>query len=442
MKFLNKGAIFDFLITKIQEEFMEIKKISIKEINPAAYNPRKDLQPKDPEYQQIEASIDSFGLVQPLVWNKRSKNLVSGHQRLKILLKKGCKEVQASIVDLNMEREKALNLALNKVQGSWNQERLTMLLAELSRIPEFNLNSTGFTSVELGQLVDRYLPVKDGDCFDFEKAIKSVKEPITKRGEIISLKGHRLMCGDASSKEDLRKLFADEKISLLHIDWPYNVNYMGGSCPRVDTRPKKSRKWDSIYSDNMPQNEYEEFMRKVLINIKDYLQPGAAYYQWQAHKQLGPLYQILDELGFYVSCLICWAKESAAISYADYSFQTEQAVYGWLKGKSHYFAGEPGLSNLWLQKRDSTHLYQHPCQKPCFLAERAITNSSKRSDSVGDIMMGSGSFLIAAEALDRRCFGMELDPKYCDVIVQRFISYVGKNKVNADILRRYAKEGL
>jgi len=216
---------------------------------------------------------------------------------------------------------------------------------------------------------------------------------------------------------------------------------MGGSCPRADTRPKGSRKWDTIYSDNMPQNEYEAFMKKVLVNLKPYLNPGAAFYQWQAHRQLGPLYQILTQLDFHVSCLICWAKESAAISYADYSFQTEQAVYGFLKGHSHYFAGNPGESNLWQVKRDSTKLYLHPCQKPLALAERAIKNSSKRDDVVLDVFLGSGSVLIAAESLDRRCFGMELDPKYCDVIVKRFIAYVGKENVSNELKTKYLKEG-
>jgi site-specific DNA-methyltransferase (adenine-specific) len=215
---------------------------------------------------------------------------------------------------------------------------------------------------------------------------------------------------------------------------------MGGSCPRVDTRPKKSRKWTAIYSDNLPQDEYEAFMRNVLTNIKSYLEPGAAFYQWQAHRQLGPLYQILTELDFYTSSLICWKKESAAISYADYSFQTEQAVYGWLKGASHYFAGKPGESNLWEVKRDPTKLYQHPCQKPVALAEHAIRNSSKRDDAVADVFMGSGSFLIAAESLRRRSFGMELSEAYCDAITRRYVAFVGRDKVPQELVEKYMRE--
>ena len=347
--------------------------------------------------------------------------------------------IAASVVDLPLEKEKALNLALNKIRGNWDETKLAALLEELSKVPDFNVELTGFDVPEVSEILDRRVEDKEDD-FDPEAAADAIETPVTKRGDVIPLRRHFLMCGDATSETDLCALVGDEKIDLLDIDWPYNVNYMGGSCPRADTRPKKSRKWDAIYSDNLPQNEYEEFMRKVLSNIKTHLKPGAAFYQWQAHRQLGPLYQVLTELGFYVSSLICWAKESAAISYADYSFQTEQAVYGWLEGAAHYFAGSPGESNLWNVKRDPTKFYAHPCQKPAILAERAIRNSSRRNDAVLDVFMGSGSVLIAAESLERRCFGMELDPKYCDVIVRRFINFVGAEKVSEETRKKYLTE--
>ncbi len=420
---------------------MDIRKIKIEAINPAPYNPRKDLKPGDPEYESLKKSILTHGCVQLLVWNIRTGNLAGGHQTFKVQLELGVKEVQVCVVDLSLEQEKALNIALNKIQGSWDNEKLAALLDELTKIPNFDTTVTGFNAVEIGQIFDRYQEPKDVDDYDFQSALDDIVEPVTKRGQVITLgERHKVMCGDATSKEDLNILLQGEKVALLDIDWPYNVNYMGGSCPRSDTRPKGSRKWDAIYSDNMPQNEYEAFMLKVLVNIKPYLNPGAAFYQWQAHRQLGPLYQILTQLDFHVSCLICWAKESAAISYADYSFQTEQAVYGFLKGQSHYFAGKPGESNLWQVNRDSTKLYLHPCQKPAILAERAIKNSSRRNDIVLDVFLGSGSVLIAAENLDRRCFGMELDPRYCDAIVRRYIAFVGVDKVSEDLRKKYHKE--
>jgi len=416
---------------------MKIIKVPVSQLNPAPYNPRLDLKPGDADYEKLKRSIGEFGYVEILVWNKRTGNLVSGHQRLKILIEQGVTDVDVSVVDLSLPKEKQLNLILNRVRGDWDEDKLEALLSELSNIPDFDLASTGFDLPELSEILDSGGESAEDD-YDFEADVNANEAPITKPGDLFELGDNRLFCGDATKPEDLATLLGKEKVGLLDIDWPYNVNYMGGSCPRVDTRPKKTRKWERIYSDNMPQEEYEAFMRKVLANIKTYLRPGAAFYQWQAHRQLGPLYQILAEMDFHIACLVCWAKESVAISYADYSFQTEQAVYGWLKGESHYFAGQPGESNLWQVKRDSTKTYCHPCQKPVELAERAIKNSSKRGEVVLDVFLGSGSVLIGAEALGRRCFGMEMDPKYCDAIIRRYIRFA-PGRVSKDLEERFVK---
>lgn len=415
---------------------MKTTKVPIGKLITAPYNPRIM---DDETFKMLKDNIEFFKCYEPLMVNPKTWHVIGGNQRLRALIELGYTEVEVVLVELSLEYEKQLNIGLNKIAGRFDEPKLSEIFIELQKLPDFKIELSGFEPAELSQLLDRYNETKEDD-FDFDATLESIEKPVSKKGDIITLGMHRLMCGDATSKEDIQTLFGEEKIALFDLDWSYNVNYMGGSCPRVDTRPKKSRKWDRIYSDNLPQGEYEVFMRKVLTNIKAHLKPGAVFYQWQAHKQLGPLYQILTELDFHVSCLICWAKESAAISYADYSFQTEQAVYGWLKGESHYFAGKPGSSNLWSVKRDQTKLYLHPCQKPVILAERAIMNSSKLNDAVSDLFMGSGSFLIGAESLKRRCFGMELDPKYCDAIVRRYIAYA-PDKVSSDIVKRYLKEG-
>jgi len=420
---------------------MDLRTIPISQIKPYPDNLRVILTSKDLEFQQIDKSLEKYGNLQPVVINTRTGYLLSGHQRVAVYKARGAKEIEALFVDLDPELEQEALIAVNKISGRWNYEKLSIAFNELTKVPNFDFDSIGFTMPEVSQILDRYGEQKDPDDFDFNAALESTKKPVTKKGDVISLGiHHRLMCGDATSEEDMRMLLGDTKVDLLDIDWPYNVNYMGGNCPRVDTRPKKSRRWSKIYSDNLPQPEYEVFMRKVLTNIKLNFKPGGVFYQWQAHRQLGPLYQILIDLDFHVSCLICWKKQSAPISYADYSFQTEQAVYGWLKGESHYFAGKPGASNLWEIKRDSTKLYEHPCQKPVGLAQKAIKNSTRLNDVVLDVFLGSGSVLIAVESLGRRCFGMELDPKYCDVIVRRYINFVGKDKVSSEILNRYCKE--
>lgn len=414
---------------------MEIIKKALQEMMFSPYNPKDSVGPGHAIYEKIKRSILEFGFILPLIFNIRTGYIVGGNQRYRVLCDLGFTEAEVVIVDLPLEKEKLLSIALNQIRDEFDLEKLAVILDELTKIPSFDVALAGFETSELSEILDNYLEPSSGED-GFEEDPDLIKNPITQRGDIIFLGDHRIMCGDATSEEDLNKLLAGVIVILIVMDWPYNVDYMGGSCPRVDARPKKSRKWDRIYSDNMPQSEYEAFMRKVLINIKAHLKLGAAFYQWQAHRQLGPLYQILTELDFHVACLICWAKESAAISYADYSFATEQAVYGWLKGASHYFAGEPGESNLWQVKRDPTKAYEHPCQKPIELSRRAIKNSSKRDEVVLDVFLGSGSALIASEVLGRRCFGLELDPAYCDVIVRRFIKFA-PDKVSEETKARY-----
>lgn len=419
---------------------MDIRKAKVAEINLAPHNARKDLRPTDHEYKQIEASIDGFGLVEPLVWNMRTKNLVGGHQRLKILIQKGYEEVEVSVVDLDIEREKALNIALNKIQGRWDNEKLAVVLDELTKIPDFDIGITGFDAPEISQIFDRYGEQRDADDFDAEKVAESIVDPVTKRGNVLELGNHRILCGDSSNPDDLKLLMGGNSADMLDVDVPYNVSYMGGDRPNPNTRPKKSRQWEKIYSDDMPQPEYEIWMRKVFGNVKEHLKPGAAVYIWQGHRQIPPMYQILLDLGFHISSIICWLKESSAISYGDYSFRTEHALYGWLEGAPHYFAGKPGFSNCWEVKRDPTKQYIHPTQKPVELAAIAMRNSSKIGDIILDCCIGGGGVLIAAETLGRRCFGMELDPKYCDVIVRRYINFVGADKVSKELVEKYMKE--
>lgn len=418
---------------------MLVQRIPISSINLAPYNPRINLKPGDSDYEKLKKSMSTFGYVELLVWNKRTKTLISGHQRLKILVEQGTTEVEVSVVDLSLEKEKALNLALNKIQGRWDEDKLAALIAELNHLPDFDMGLTGFDVPEISEILDQLTQSQEDD-FDFDGAVESIEEPITKRGDLVELGPHRIFCGDSSNTDDFKLLMDVESADMLDVDLPYNVNYYGGDRPNNKSRPSNHKMWQRIYSDNLSQSDYEAWMRKVFENIKKHLKSGAAIYIWQGHRQIPPLYQILLELGFHVSSIICWLKESAAFSYGDYSFRNEHALYGWLEGKAHYFAGKPGESNVWEVKRDPTKKYIHPTQKPVELAARAIRNSSQRGKIILDCCLGSGSVLIAAESLGRKCYGVEIDPKYCDAIVQRYITYVGKDKVSSEIRQRYVKE--
>ena len=418
---------------------MDIHRVPVEKINPAPYNPRLDLQPGDPDYEKLKKSLTQFGCVEPLVWNRRTGHLVGGHQRFKVLLEQGFKEVDVSVVDLPLEQEKALNVALNKIQGDWDEQKLSVLLEELSRVPDFDIGLTGFDLPEISELFDRQQELKEDD-FDFDAAVEAIEQPVTQPGDLIQLGPHRILCGDSSKGSDLKRLMEDERVHLLHTDPPYNVNYYGGNRPKANGRPKPSRQWRKIYADNLTQTEYESWFAGILGTVTPFLAPGAACYIWNGHRQFGPMHQMLTGLGFHVSCVITWAKPNFAIGYGDYSQQTEFCLYGWKADGSHQWYGPTNESTLWEIKRDPTKTYVHPTQKPLALAHRAIYNSSMRDELVLDLFLGSGSTLIAAESLGRKCYGLEIDPRYCDAIVRRYIAFVGKDRISDEIRQRYVQE--
>jgi DNA modification methylase len=418
---------------------MEICKIPVSKINPAPYNPRLDLKPGDKEYEKLKDSIASFGYVEPLVWNKRTKTLVSGHQRLKILIEQGEEEVEVSVVDLPVKKEKALNLVLNKVRGEWDQDKLAVLLEELQKTPDFEIGLTGFDASEISQILDRYGEHNNADDFDFGAALEAIESPVTREGDLIELGPHGILCGDSSKPDHLKRLLTDSRVHLLHTDPPYNVDYYGGNRPNASSRPAKHKLWDRIYSDNMSQEEYEKWFKVILTNATPFLAAGSPIYIWNGHRQFGPMHKMLKELGFHVSCVITWAKESFSLGFGDYNQRTEFCLYGWKADNgAHLWYGPNNESTLWEIHRDLTKGYRHPTQKPIAIAQRAICNSSKRGDVVLDLFLGSGSSLIAAESLERRCFGIEIDPRYCDAIVRRFIAFVGIDRVDSKIVAKYA----
>lgn len=418
---------------------MDIQRIEVSKINPAAYNPRVDLKPGDSEYEKLKHSINTFGYVEPLVWNKQTGNLVGGHQRLKILIEQGATEVEVSVVDLPIDKEKALNLALNKIRGDWDDDKLAALLEELNQNPNLDMNLTGFEAPEISEILDRAEEAKE-DGFDLEGELNNIgNEAVTKQGDLIELGSHRLLCGDSSKPEDVARLLGDNKVNLIFSDPPYSVSYYGGNRPTPEkARPKACRNWKKIYNDNLSQEEYEKWLKQILTNISPYVASGAPFYIWNGHRQFGPMHLMLVELGFHTTCVITWAKESFALGYGDYNQQTEFCLYGWKEDNgAHNWYGPVNESTLWQVKRDPTASYVHPTQKPVALAHRAIKNSSKRGDIVLDVFLGSGTTLIAAEGLERACYGIEIDPLYCDAIVRRYIRLVGEDKVSKELVAKY-----
>lgn len=389
---------------------MQIDRIDISQVNPAPYNPRKDLKPGDPQYEQLKRSIAIFDTVEPLVWNKRSGNLIGGHQRFKILKDRGDTTFEVSVVDLDDSHEKALNIALNKITGEWDIPKLKELLVDLDN-GSFDLSITGFDEGELKDLID--FEGKQGLTED--DAVPEAVQARARRGQLWNLGGHRLFCGDATEMTDINALMGHERADMVFTDPPYNVDYDGSS----------STKREKIQNDKMTTLEFVDFLVKAMGSYKWSCKPGASLYVCHPSSFQREFQNALEEVDLEVRTQIIWAKNTFNFTFARYKFQHEPIFYCHAKGESDAWYGDKRQSTLWHEQKPIANRL-HPTMKPVELILRALTNSSKSGDVVLDFFGGSGSTLIACEKLNRRCFSMELDERYCDVILTRWEDFTGK----------------
>ena len=415
---------------------MKIQKVPISQILPHPDNPRITLTFKDPEYQQIKKSLKVHGYIQPLIWNKRSGYLISGHQRFPLLVAEGMQEIEVVVVDLDPQQGKNLMIALNKITGRWDNEKLSAMLDEFIKIPDFDYELTGFTMPEISQLLDNYHEAKNDD-FDFNAAVAAIKEPVTQTGDLIEFGPHRVYCGDTAQVASLRNVLGKDRIGLLHMDNPYGVSYDAQNRPGSH----KDTCWKAIQNDELKGKDHVDWFKKMLITIKPFLKPNASFYFWDGFINFGPITQVLAENGFHVSNVITWVKPTACPSFADYWFQNEFLLFGWLKSSiSHRWFGANGESNIWKVDREPIRDLQHPTMKPTELARRVIKNSSVRGDIVFDGCMGAGFNLLACQQLNRVFRGIDIEPVYVDIAIHRYIRMFGRNSVSAEILKKYSKE--
>ncbi len=428
---------------------MLIESVPVGRINPAPWNPRADLAPGEAEYERIRTSLDEFGLVEPLVWNRRSGNLVGGHQRLKVLLAEGRTEVDVSVVDLDPDREKALNLALNKVSGRWDEAKLGELLDELSQVPDFDLGLTGFEAPEIDELVAGLTvdPEKE-ETFDVESALADDSSPVvTEPGELLTLGRHRLLCGDCTDREQVKTVMDGNRAILFATDPPYLVGYDGTNHPsakrdRARNRSGKNTDWSGSYGitwDDADSNP-DLFDRFVEAAIAEAIAPNAAWYCWHASRRQAMLEEAWERHGAFVHQQIVWAKDRPILTRSRYMWQHEPCFFGWVRGKEPPRASDEFLSTVWrIPTVPVGQSNEHPTSKPLELFEIPMKQHTRASDVCYEPFAGSGSQLIAAERLGRRCMAIEISPRYCDVIVRRWISFVGETNAPAELVERYAK---
>lgn len=393
---------------------MNIQKIKIDKLIPATYNPRKNLKPSDAEYVKIKNSIEKFGFVSPLVINK-DMTVIGGHQRLKVLKEMGIVEVECIIVDLDKTNEKALNIALNKIQGDWDEEKLEALLQEL-KLEDFDTNLTGFDFDEVDEILKDVNGSKEDD-FDVDSAYEEIEESITKPGDVWILGKHRLMCGDSAQKEDVMRLMNNQDADMLLTDPPYNVDYVGKTSEAL-----------KIKNDNMSDNQFYEFLKKVFENMYSVTKEGASIYVFHADTEGLNFRKAFKDAGYKLAECLIWKKDCFVMGRQDYQWQHEPILYGWKEGAAHHFINDRTQSTI-LEFDRPRQSSLHPTMKPIDLVARLLKNSSKENDKILDLFWGSGSTIIAAEQLNRNCYTMELDPKYCDVIVKRWESLTNKEAI-------------
>ncbi|MDR2513896.1 MAG: ParB N-terminal domain-containing protein [Christensenellaceae bacterium] len=373
---------------------MQTKKMNLRDLQPAEYNPRKDLRPGDPEFESLKRSIETFGYVEPIIFNVQTGHVVGGHQRLKVLLDLGIEEEEVVIVDLHPNDEKALNIALNKISGDWDMPKLKDILEALDT-GAYDVTLTGFSMAEIEDIMTQYTDAEEADDdFDVEDTLDSVgKNPLTQPGDIyIIANKHRLMCGDASK-------------------------------------------------------------------------PGAAAYVFHADSEGLNFRYAFQNAGFDLRQCLVWVKNALVLGRQDYQWRHEPILYGWKGGAAHYFTDDrtnttviedeqPNLDKMKkpellayikqyirateehttiLRENKPTKSDEHPTMKPVSLVGRLINNSSKIGWITLDLFGGSGSTLMDCEQLQRTCYTMELDPRFCDVIVLRYLAWCADKGHDAEV---------
>lgn len=393
---------------------MNIQKINIEKLKAAEYNPRKDLKPEDEEYQKIKRSILEFGYVAPIIVNA-DMTVIGGHQRLKVLKELGYEEVECNVVDLDKTKEKALNIALNKITGEWDNSKLEELLAELKET-DIDMDMTGFTFDEVDNILKDIEGSKEDD-FDLDQALNEIEEPTTRPGDIWILGKNRLMCGDSTQKENVLRLMDKQEADMLLTDPPYNVDYEGKTVDAL-----------KIENDNMTSTEFYNFLLDSFRNMFEVTKCGSSVYVFHADTEGLNFRNAFNAVGFKLAQCLVWVKNTFVMGRQDYQWRHEPILYGWKEGAGHYFINDRKQSTV-LEFDKPTRNAEHPTMKPIDLLVYLIKNSSKENDLILDFFGGSGSTLIAAEQVKRRCYTMELDPKYCDVIVKRWELLTGEKAV-------------
>lgn len=393
----------------------ELKVLPVSALNPAEYNPRKKLKPGDKEYEKIKNSIQEFGFADPLVVNS-DMTIIGGHQRLTVAMAMGFKEVPCAVVDIDKTREKALNIALNKITGAWDDNLLADLLKDIQD-SDFDLGFTGFDPPEIETLFNK-VHSKDVKEDDFDVAEQLSKPVFSKLGDLWFLGPHRVICGDSTVGDVYARLMDGQKANLVLTDPPYNVD--------VEETAGK------IINDNMGDDEFYRFLLASYRCMHDNLADDGSIYVWHADTEGLNFRKAFKDAGFYLSGCCIWKKNALVLGRSPYQWIHEPCLFGWKQTGKHQWYADRKQVTVWEYDRPRSSK-DHPTMKPVALMSYPIRNSTMTNGIVLDPFLGSGSTLIACCETDRVCRGIELDPKFVDVIVKRYMAWLFDQGLSADV---------
>ena len=388
---------------------MQIEQIQLATLIPYINNSRTH---SDEQVAQIAASIKEFGFNNPILVDKDS-GIIAGHGRLQAARKLGLTEVPCVRLEhLTETQRKAYIIADNRLalNAGWDNELLTIELNELLA-DGFALEILGFDSDELKTLLDPLEPTEG--LVDEDQVPEVPEEPKTKPGDIYQLGRHRLMCGDSTSIDAVEKLMDGQLADILITDPPYNVAYEG-----------KTKEALTIKNDSMGDDQFRQFLRDAFTAADMVMKPGSVFYIWHADSEGYNFRGACKDSGWTVRQCLIWQKDTMVMGRQDYHWKHEPCLYGWKDGAAHLWATDRKQTTLIQCKRPKRNDI-HPTMKPVELIEYQMLNNTKGQDIVLDLFGGSGSTMIAAEKQGRVSRLMELDPKYCDVIVKRWEDFTG-----------------
>ena len=398
---------------------MELIKKKVSELIPYINNSRIH---SEEQITQLVSSIKEFGFTNPILLSP-DNSIIAGHGRLQAIKRLGHEEVPCIIISgLNKTQIKALIIADNQLalNAGWDLEKLSVEVEGLQD-EDFNIDILGFNDDFIKDLLFK----ENQGLTDEDDVPETSEQSITKLGDIWKLGNHKLICGDSTLLNSYEKLFGENKADLLMTDPPYNVDYEGGTKDKL-----------TILNDSKSDNDFLQFLTDAFNNCAINLKLGCSFYMFHSDWFGLEFRQSIKNTDLEMKQNLIWQKNSLVIGRQDYQWQHEPCLYGWKKGATHSWYSDRKQTTI-IKFDRPTKSKLHPTMKPVGLIEYLIKNSSKQEDIILDPFLGSGTTLMACEKLQRFCYGIELDPKYCDVIIKRWQQFTGKEATHEQSGKTY-----